>query len=335
MEPASGTRLKANKMGWRATARRILSLETGTAAVLLSCLIAAVGLAATAPVAAGQSVPAASGVACADFQLVCSASGTNTSVGQTLNWYTGLNNTGTVAGTEQGSASVNYAGGTGTLMVQDSVNGYIPYIDAPGGFCAPAAAICGQSFSNLLFYYEVSGPPGAIVPIDVSALASAVANGDPYSIGTVSILVEDLSGNTLLYSVACSGGTSIQGLTCPGALPEGVTAGFSVNSVIDAEAGFDYDVSLSAECETYSDITPSSCNASMDPMFQIDPSFAAANPGYTLMFSPDFAGSNGGGGGGTSTTPEPGTLALFGSGLLVAAGVLRRKLEATRRPKRL
>jgi hypothetical protein len=65
---------------------------------------------------------------------------------------------------------------------------------------------------------------------------------------------------------------------------------------------------------------PGGWSASVDPTVEIDPAFLANNPGYSLIIDPNPSGTS-------TVTPEPGTLALFGSGLLVLARVVRRRMH--------
>jgi hypothetical protein len=46
-------------------------------------------------------------------------------------------------------------------------------------------------------------------------------------------------------------------------------------------------------------------SASLDPTIEIDPAFLAANPGYSLVFSPGFAPPL------SSAVPEPSTWAIL------------------------
>jgi hypothetical protein len=54
-------------------------------------------------------------------------------------------------------------------------------------------------------------------------------------------------------------------------------------------------------------------------MVEIDPTFLANNPGYSLLIDPNPPG--------TSPAPEPGSLLLLGTGMISLAGVVRRRMS--------
>jgi len=52
-----------------------------------------------------------------------------------------------------------------------------------------------------------------------------------------------------------------------------------------------------------------------------------ARNGAVTLDNNVIGGGCGGGGGGGATVPEPGTISLMGSGLIILAGMARRKLR--------
>lgn len=60
-------------------------------------------------------------------------------------------------------------------------------------------------------------------------------------------------------------------------------------------------------------------SASIDPMIEIDPTFLASHPGYSLEFSPPVGGTT------STTTPEPADLSILGIGLFALVGVWLKK----------
>jgi len=61
--------------------------------------------------------------------------------------------------------------------------------------------------------------------------------------------------------------------------------------------------------------------------FGISCGSALARNGAVTLDNNVIGGGCGGGGGGGTTVPEPGTISLMGSGLIILAGVARRKLR--------
>jgi hypothetical protein len=109
---------------------------------------------------------------------------------------------------------------------------------------------------------------------------------------------------------ACSAG-AFYASSCTGEPPA-----FSSAVPFSLAPGTQSDISISVACNLE---TTGTCSASIDPMIEIDPTFADANQ-YSLVFSPAV---------GSTATPEPSSLPLLGvSGLLVLLGLKRKKLGA-------
>lgn len=215
-------------------------------------------------------------------------------------------NTGELSATA--SASSLYLSGSGSA----GVNGSLEILPAPGN------------------------NSGQVVPLVVIGAGDAVATGNGYSYAGLE--VSGYGANDTFPTVEAEAQTNY-------AFPEAPNEGpsFSIDQTIMLEPNTVAGVYLDADafageplqdpvfqeplaigCPTYC----GTASASLDPLIEIEPAFLAANPGYTLVFSPGFVPPL------PATVPEPSTWAMLALGFagLGLAGWVRREARCAGRP---
>ncbi len=175
--------------------------------------------------------------------------------------------------------------------------------------------------AQLTYDFTVIAPigatPAAQVPIDISlALFSTLSANDIFD--TAGFVTVTAPGDLFTANICapgqyqnCSGGLFFGGVNPFGVVPYAlitVNMFAGIDLVFPGSSNFSGDVSI-------------------DPLFNIDPAFLAANPGYTLEFSPGIGNSAAG-------VPELGTwmLMLVGLGGL---GVAQRTMSRVNKRGRL
>jgi hypothetical protein len=170
---------------------------------------------------------------------------------------------------------------------------------------------------SLTYELEVNGDLGTVVPLNVKAflLASAEPAGNPtvvtpsYALVTARITIGSLQSQFLDSGVCYA----VPPTYCTELARTTVNEDFSVLPNVPIY------VRLQASAESVEE----SGFAFADPFFSIDPQFAAANPGYSLQFSPGVGNSY------STALPEPSawTIMLVGFGGLGGAMRWRRKVS--------
>jgi hypothetical protein len=193
-----------------------------------------------------------------------------------------------------------------------------PFVSATGseplGWGPDPSASWSLSVSNsLTVYVKIDGASTSTpVPVDVDGLADATASGSGRAQVSLSFYPYPTVDEILYQCSAASThdncgdydktaylfGDTVYGFT----ISASGTTGPTTSSGMDVPLDGTFQVTI-------------------DPTFEIDPTFLADNPGLNLQLleSPGV---------GNSETPEPGTLALLGSGMLGVAGALRRKMRS-------
>jgi hypothetical protein len=132
------------------------------------------------------------------------------------------------------------------------------------------------------YYFEISGPPGNIVPIIISASGSSFAplwNGGPVNAGWSYVYIATVGGGNLVFG-DCSGVCS------PGSSPN-----FSTTVSTTAQANTPINVFLSSRSTSYPNPTPITVGSSVSaPGISIDPSYPNAAQ-YTVIQSPNNGSS--------------------------------------------
>ena len=150
-------------------------------------------------------------------------------------------------------------------------------------------------------YYMVLGDPSTIVPVDVFAIGWATASGSNAEASS-SVLVTNGPNSTFAQTRVASGGFACDVAVVPT---------FILSTTLLVTPGELNEIQVSAGA---SDST-GAAQAFADPLLEIDPTFLANNPGYSLVFSPGLI---------SPSTPEPAYWLLLASGL-AGATVLRRR----------
>ena len=189
-------------------------------------------------------------------------------------------------------------------------------IDQSGPYSTTAQA-------SVHYYMELSSSSGFpndyffTVPILVLAngyadVGSTVSSGSSFNHNTASASVT-LGGNGWY---ACAGYGCYAGSTTSFS---GGLAYLKPGSSASGYGGNIFDVIVSASVTTNSNFSSSYAHAWADPTIQIDPTFLAANPQYSLSFSSNLP---------APAVPVPAAAWLFGSGLIGLAGAARKRKAA-------
>jgi hypothetical protein len=174
------------------------------------------------------------------------------------------------------------------------------------------------------YSFSVVGGPGP-VPILLSGLYSVFnppelpdGSGGTIATGTLGI-ASSLGQTAFSFQSLCYNYTYFMHESAP---PRNCGSG-SFSGSFMASAGSTFSVVLGAFVgRVFPDAAPGPASAYIDPFFQIDPAWAAAHSGYSLLFEPGVG--NGPPGGLTTAVPEPETVALMAAGLALLSRRIRR-----------
>jgi hypothetical protein len=168
--------------------------------------------------------------------------------------------------------------------------------------------------SELVYDFTVNGPSQAIVPL------TATFNLTIGGVGFSNLWSATASGQ-IRGELSCVGGFGPLG-ACSAALSSNPAVPY-VTVVSFTTRADDIDtVILDAQTSTVqtSPDQSSAATAYADPYIVIDPTWLAANPGYSLSFSPGIVNAGPG-----SAAPEPASWALMLSGFGLVGGAMRRR----------
>lgn len=189
-------------------------------------------------------------------------------------------------------------------------------IDQSGPYSSTAQA-------SVHYYMEIASSSGFpndyffTIPIVVLAngytdVGSTASSGSSFNHNTASASVK--VGNDGWY--ACAGYGCYANATTSFS---GGTVYLKPGSSASGFGGNIFDVVVSASVTTNSNFASSFAHAWADPTIQIDPTFLAANPQYSLSFSSNLP---------APAVPVPAAAWLFGSGLVGLVGASRKRKAA-------
>jgi hypothetical protein len=167
-------------------------------------------------------------------------------------------------------------------------------------------------------FQVVGGNPGDIVPIMISTNLSSDASSLDHAFAMAQTRVDTSAGS--FTEIVCTNGSINP--TCP-TLNTTFSGSFAW-SALSGESGDT--IHLAIEAQSGDSAVPEWANASLDPFIFIDPNFANA-ASYSIIVSP---GVGNGLPVSTVPVPEPGTIALTASGLimLISRGSRARHLRS-------
>ncbi len=178
------------------------------------------------------------------------------------------------------------------------------------------------TMASVTYYMELTSSSGFpnnyffTVPLLVSAIGYTDVGGIPATIGTSfnhNQATVDFRINSGSVFSACAGyGCYANAQTSFSGGPVDIKPGSSSSGL----GGNIFQITLDARAQTNSNFTSSYAHAWIDPTIQIDPTFLAANPGYSLSFSSNIP---------AAVVPVPAAAWLFGSGLVGLIGLARRR----------
>ncbi|MDR3752822.1 MAG: PEP-CTERM sorting domain-containing protein [Terracidiphilus sp.] len=160
---------------------------------------------------------------------------------------------------------------------------------------------------SVTIYAELYGVSSStLVPVDVDGVVNGFASGS--GVARASVSYSQYEGAVTAGLYGCVANPSFN--NC---------GNYDSTAYLLGDTVYEFTVSASGTSGVGGG--PGTFQVSNDPTLEIDPTFLADNPDLNIQLeeSPGV---------GNTETPEPGTLALFGSGLLGLVGALRRKIRA-------
>jgi hypothetical protein len=209
------------------------------------------------------------------------------------------------------SLSSSNASASGSVVLWPFVSLTASSSTTPGG---GSGAVVFATYS----FEVVGGNPGDVVPIEIATNLSSSASSLDHAFGQAQLSVSTNFGR---YSqVVCTNGSINP--TCP--TLQQAFSGIIAWSATSGEAGDT--INLSVDAESGDSAFAEWANASADPFIFIDPNFInAAN--YSIIVSPGV-----GNGLPVTAVPEPATIALTGSGLIMLISRGRQRARHSRSP---
>ncbi len=202
-----------------------------------------------------------------------------------------------------------FGNGTTTLTLSDFPNPSILITGTEGG---PSGVI--RTLASMAYYLYVFGPT-ANQPVPISVTGQIVTNVTAFNTG----------GNDLTAGASFEVGSRELGfaecnhISGCGVVP--IATQIDVLSAVEAGSIFNPEptgIFLGASLAGVTQPDGATGRSFIDPIFTIDPTFAAANPGYSLELSAGIGNM-------IAPVPEPGTYPLMLAGFALLAFMARRK----------
>lgn len=162
-----------------------------------------------------------------------------------------------------------------------------------------------QAISQVIYQFVVNGPTGQLVPVEFAASGSASAS-DPVTGGL---------GSAAFFTVAPINSPSFRLIdeSAVANAPTPLTAGFTFDQTISVLTNQVYSVNIDTRSNFVDRTGTYSARSFVDPTITL----ATNDPGYALQFSPGLLDA--------TTTPEPSSLVLLGTGVMGATLFARRR----------
>ncbi len=191
----------------------------------------------------------------------------------------------------QTSATFQSATGPDTIsMVNTVTRGLDPSVSGTltANFAQRPGELQTEDLNSLDYIFEITGPASSNVPVDLSSILTdswsqnldSTGNGQFQIDDTAEVSVANLDSSTNFNSEIDDVGSASGGQTV------------NVEQTLDLTTNTLYFVNLSTNLTLFDfDPFPATAgtyviSASVDPVIVIDPSFLAANSGYSIQFSP-------------------------------------------------
>jgi hypothetical protein len=183
------------------------------------------------------------------------------------------------------------------------------------------------AFAGLSYDVEVVGAPGVSVPVILLATVSSTATmnapvGDNAIGGYASASFQVLGAGFNVSDNTCQD-VGAQAGTCSSLIPPSNISSINVNTtaIVDSDTPFGVNIQVGAVSGGPYDPAANTVSTSasvLDPRFEIDPTWAATHPGYSIVLSPGV--------GSAPPVPEPGAWAM----MLVGFGSLGARMRSKR-----
>jgi hypothetical protein len=188
------------------------------------------------------------------------------------------------------------------------LNSAVATANAFGPMISASATGDGLASAGAEYYFELVGPFDTSVPTFVSGIAGASLGPSISGVAKAYAQVQiwDVASDTLVLDLwDCVG----YGCTLGGNV---IAIAGSYTQSLSLSSNTEFEIELGAVANPNDASGQDSANAVADPFIQIDPSFAAANPGFSVEVSPGISNSA------VSSTPEPSTFSL----IILALGIM-------------